>query len=132
MELQAGSLYEVNKQLSAQERVMGAATRKKVQEDLRLWFRDGIETYAMLLCHDRRDYTLFRVVQSPAEAAAALFECLDNRGEVISIEKIPEDSAWEIWLRITDETIAEDFTVDTNTEDYCYYLFCYDPAIIEV
>ena len=126
MEIQGNNLYEINKELSSKESAMGAGVRKKKLEDLRLWFRDGIDTYAMLLCHERRDYTLFRVVESPAEAAAALFECLDNRGQVISIDKTEDGQAWEIWIRCIQE-------MDNQTEeDYCYYLFCYDPAIIEV
>lgn len=119
-EIQGNNLYEINRQLSQSESIMGAAVRKKKQEELRLWFRDGIDTYAMLLCHDRRDFTLFRVIESPADAAGILFECLDNRGQVVSIDKTEDDKAWEIWIRVEDE------------KDYCYYLFCYDLAVIEV
>lgn len=124
MELEATNLYDINKQLSANEAPLGSAKRKQLKEDIRIWFRDMIDLYAMLLCNERRDYTVFRVADSPAEAASALFECLDNRGQVISIEKDAANSAWEIWLRC-----ENDFG---DQEDYCYYLFCYDSAIIEV
>lgn len=97
---------------------MGAALRKRVQEDLRLWFRDNIDKYAMLLCHDRRDITLFRVTESPADAAAAAFECFDNRGQLVSVDRA-DGCAWEVWIRVPEE------------RDYCYFLFPYDDAVIE-
>ncbi len=117
MEFETASLYEMNKQLSAKEKAMGSTRRNKAQEESRQWFNNYIKRYAMLLCHDRRDYTVFSVVESAADAAAALFECIDNRGELISFELTP-DKAIEIWIRI-------------DEEDYCYYLFNYDNAIIE-
>ena len=126
MELQAGSLYEINKQLSANETPLDVIQYNKKLIKIAQWFRDGIDTYAMLLCHERRDFTLFRVselAESSDKAAAALKECLDNRGQVISIDAAAGNT-WEIWLRIADD--------NENQEDYCYYLFCYDSAIIEV
>ena len=130
MEFKTASLYEMNKQLSANESKLGATARKQAQENVRLWFRDKIKQYAMLLCHDRRDYTLFRVVDSPAEAAAALFDCIDNRGELISIEKDSND-ALEIWIRIKVYEKDEEKNMVENQEDYCYYLFNYDFGVIE-
>lgn len=125
MEIQGNSLYEVNKQLSSQEKVLSQNQIKKKLNEIRLWFRDSIDTYAMLLCHERRDYTIFRVIESPAEAADILLECLENRGQVVSIDKDKANTAWEIWLRRGDPT-------SESQEDYCYYLFCYDAAVIEV
>lgn len=125
MEIQGNSLYEVNKQLSSQEKVLSQNQIKKRIDEIRLWFRDSIDTYAMLLCHERRDYTIFRVIESPAEAANILLECLENRGQVVSIDKDKANTAWEIWLRCGD-------SASESQEDYCYYLFCYDAAVIEV
>ena len=125
MEIQGNSLYEVNKQLSSQEKVLSRNQIKKKLEEIRLWFRDDIDVYAMLLCHEKRDYTIFRVTDSAGEAAVALLECLDNRGQVVSIDKDKTNTAWEIWLRCGDPA-------SENQEDYCYYLFCYDAAVIEV
>ena len=130
MEFKTASLYEMNKQLSANENKMGAAARKKAQEMARLWFRDEINTYAMLLCHDRRDYTVFNVTNSPAEAASILFECIDNRGELVSIEKDP-NGALEIWIRIKIYEKNDEENITENQEDYCYYLFNYDFGVIE-
>jgi alkyl hydroperoxide reductase subunit AhpC len=125
MEIQGNSLYEVNKQLSSQEKILSQNQLKKKIDEIRLWFRDSINKYAMLLCHEQRDYTVFCVTESPAEAANALLECLENRGQVVSIDKDQTNNAWEIWLRCSEIT-------NENQEDYCYYLFCYDTAVIEV
>lgn len=130
MEIKTASLYEMNQQLSANEPKMGIAARKKAQELARLWFRDSIQKYAMLLCHDRRDYTLFQVVNSPADAAAALFDCINNRGELISIEKNSDD-ALEIWIRILVYKNTDEKIIRTEPQDYCYYLFNYDLGVIE-
>ena len=76
----------------------------------------------MLLCQERRDYTIFHLYENqnpnpPAIAAKELLLCLTERGEILSIEET-EDKAWEIWLRI-------------NKKPFCYFLFNYDNAVIE-
>lgn len=93
-----------------------------IQEKIEDWFNWNIDTYAMLLCHERRDYTIFHLYEKenenpPAIAAKELILCLLDRGKVLSIDE-NEDKAWEIWLRI-------------NNQPYCYYLFKYDEAVIE-
>lgn len=118
MEIQGANLYEVNKQLSANEKLLTESRRQMRKNQIRLWFRDNVDHYAMLLCHERRDYTVFNIQVSPADAADILYECLDNRGGIVSIDKTSDGVAWEIWVRI-------------DEEDYCYYLFNYDAAVIE-
>ena len=123
MALEAGNLYEANKQLMSQTakpltHLELAAIQPKIED----WFNWIIDTYAMLLCHERRDYTIFHLYekQNPnpcAIAAKELFGCLTDRGEVLAIEQTP-DKAWEIWLNI-------------DKQPYCYYLFRYDEAVIE-
>lgn len=117
------SLYDANKQIIMQTakpltHLELAAIQPKVED----WFNWIIDTYAMLLCHERRDYTIFHLYENenpnpPAIAAKELMLCLTNRGEIVSIEETP-DKAWEIWLLI-------------NNQPYCYFLFRYDDAVIE-
>ena len=119
MEFTTTNLYEMNKQLISKEKKLGPNARKDILLRSRLWFRDSIKRYAMLLCHEKRDYTVFSVNDSPAQAALILLECIDNRGELISFEHTTDGTdAFEIWIRI-------------DEEDYCYYLFNYDAAVIE-
>lgn len=123
-EINLGSLYDMNKQLM--EQVGGPISELALypyQTKIEDWFNWNIDSYAMLLCHERRDYTVFHLYEKqnpnpPAIAAKELINCLLNRGEILSIEET-NDKAWEIWLRI-------------DKEIYCYYLFNYDNAVIEV
>ena len=125
-ELQAdfgNTLYDMNKQLVEQTcKPLTHLELAAIQPKLEDWFNWIIDTYAMLLCHERRDYTVFHLYENqnenpPAVAANELLGCLTDRGEILSIEE-NSDHAWEIWLRI-------------NKELYCYYLFRYDDAVIE-
>ena len=119
-----GTLYEVNKNIMQQTaKPLTIEELTPIQKELEDWFNWELDSYAMLLCHERRDYTVFHLYEKqnpnpPALAAKELIECLLNRGEVLSIEKT-EDKAWEIWLKIEEEYC-------------CYYLFNYDNAVIEV
>ena len=70
--LSAGSLYELNKSL------IKANVSPLTEEELagkRQIILDFIEkTYYMLLCHDRRDYTVFRITNSKEECINILIE----------------------------------------------------------
>lgn len=120
-QLEAGTLYDINKQLSSQEEPMSKSQIAKKQEEIRIWCNNYIDEYAMLLCHEQRDYTVFAVVESAAAMSEILIECLENRGTIISIDPV-DGHAWEIWLRIMDAEGA--------AADFVYYLFPYDEAVI--
>lgn len=117
------SLYVANKQLIAQtQKPLNHLQLGAIQAKLEDWFNWQIDCYAMLLCHDQRDFTIFHLYEKenpnpPAVAAKELILCLKERGEILSMEE-NEDKAWEIWLKI-------------DNEPYCYYLFNYDNAVIE-
>ncbi len=117
------TLYEANKQIMDQTgKPLNHLELSAKQIQLEDWFNMAIDCYAMLLCNDRKDFTIFHLYENenpnpPAIAAKECIGCLTDRGEVLSIEKTP-DNAWEIWLRI-------------DKKSYCYYLFCYDNAVIE-
>ena len=121
--LEMGNLYEMNKHLISQTvKPLSHLELAAIQLKLEDWFNMIIDTYAMLLCHERRDYTIFHLYEAqnpnpPAVAASELIGCLTDRGEILTIEETP-DQAWEIWLKI-------------DSEPVCYYLFKYDNAVIE-
>lgn len=123
-QVELGNLYEMNKQLISQtQQPLNHLELAARQIKLENWFNWKIDSYAMLLCHERRDYTVFHLYEKanpnpPALAAKELIDCLMNRGEILVIDEADGD-AWEIWLRI-------------DKEVYCYYLFNYDNAVIEV
>ena len=77
--------------------------------------------YWMLLCHERRDYTVFNLQGEVTvrNINKDLIDCLKNRGIVLAIDKQP-DGAYEIWIR------------DKKTKDnVIYYLFNYEFGVIE-
>ncbi len=121
-ELGMGTLYDWNKGAMQQMKSLNSTELKDKLKDIKdKLFNQG--KYYMLLCHERRDYTVFNLLKgaikhdAPKQATHDLKECLENRGAVISIDR-QADGAWEIWLRI-------------DGEMFCYYLFPYDNAVIE-
>ena len=117
------TIYDANKQLIQQTaKELNHLELAAKQQQLEDWFNMEIDCYAMLLCNDRRDYTIFHLYenQNPnpqAIAAAECLGCLTDRGKILSMD-LNKDKAWEIWLEI-------------DKEPFCYYLFCYDNAVIE-
>ena len=113
------SLYEYSKQIVANEVPMDPILFNKKMIEVSM---DMVEhTYMMLLCHDRRDYTIFHIANADKKIAAnEISETLYNRGKILLVDK-QKDGSWEIWIRdsLTDENFA-------------YYLFPYDDGVVEV
>ena len=113
------SLYKYSKQLIANEVPMDPILFNKKMIEVST---DMVEhTYMMLLCHDRRDYTIFHITNTDKKIAAKeISETLYNRGKILLVDK-QKDGSWEIWIRdsLTDENFA-------------YYLFPYDDGVVEV
>ena len=113
------SLYEYSKQVVANEVPMDPILFNKKMIEVST---DMVEhTYMMLLCHDRRDYTIFHIANTDKKIAAKeISETLYNRGKILLVDK-QKDGSWEIWIRdsLTDENFA-------------YYLFPYDDGVVEV
>ena len=119
-----GTLYDINKnamksikELSYEERVV----KRKLVED---FIEDTHNHYYMLLCNDRRDFTIVTLDAANEEKRAAtaftvVDECLVNRGKIKAIDLTEHKDAIEMWLNIDDE-------------EFCYYFFPYDNAIVEV
>jgi hypothetical protein len=123
MEFNAGNLYEANKQLILKtEKPLTHLELANTQLKFEDFFETQVKEYAMLLCHEQRDFTVFHLdaksITSPHFAAREALGCCTDRGEVYSIEKTEDDQAYEIWIKIDDDI-------------YCYYLFPYDQAVIE-
>ena len=123
MEFNAGNLYEANKQLILKtEKPLTHLELANMQLKFEDFFETQVKEYAMLLCHEQRDFTVFHLdaksITSPHFAAREALGCCTDRGEVYSIEKTEDDQAYEIWIKI-------------DNDIYCYYLFPYDQAVIE-
>lgn len=121
-EIGMGTLYDWNKSAMEQMKGLNATELKdKLREIKNKLFNQG--KYYMLLCHERRDYTVFNLIREvighdvSKKALNELKECLENRGTILSIDD-QHNGSWEIWIR-NDEGV------------FCYYLFPYDNAVIE-
>jgi hypothetical protein len=115
--LSAGNLYDINKNLVKDN--VSPLTKEEIADKRQLILNFLTEMYYMLLCNDRKDYTVFRITESKEECVNILIdECLKNRGEILSIEPTENKDAFEIWMKIENEA-------------FCYYFFPYSQAIIE-
>ena len=119
-----GNLYDMNKQVMLKQPPLGRLEIDNIKLDLEQWFNWQLDGYAMLLCRERYDFTVFHLYElqnpnPPRVAANELIEVLKNRGKILSIEKdINDNKVWEIWLKI-------------DKEAYAYYLFNCDDFVIQ-
>lgn len=127
-EIEAGNLYELNKNLVQQHEVKlseGVINSKK--EILKNFIKKTNNIYYMLLSNENKDYTIFTFnnIDNNYEKKLTKMinilvdECLYNRGEIRGIDLTKDKSAIEIWLSINDES-------------FVYYFFPYDQAIIDI
>jgi hypothetical protein len=127
-EVTMGSLYELNQQ--AYDRVLPMSNVKK-QEcllDLYEWTKEQRCDYTMLLCHERRDYTILHYGDREDETykdaiVKDLQECLTNRGRILDIRYVQDQDAWEIWLRISE---------NGGHQNYLYMFFNAEGFVVEV
>lgn len=120
-----GTLYDFNKQMMLKQGKLSKSKLKAIEPKLEDWFNWQIDGYAMLLCRERYDFTVFHLYEKqnlnpPKVAVTELIDLLQNRGKILSIEKDSNvmNNAWEIWLEIDGEAFA-------------YYLFNCDDWIIQ-
>lgn len=120
-EVTLGTAYEINKDLV--ERYEKELTVEEIAEKKTMllnYLDSHKDTYYMLLCNDRKDYTLFNLAESKKELVDVLVdECLKNRGILKGIDQTQDEYAIEIWLSI-------------DQEAFCYYFFPYGEAVIKV
>ena len=116
-----GNLYDINKNIVAQNEIKlseGILNSKK--EIIKNFINKTNNNYYMLLCNERKDYTVFHNNNLSMETAKILVdECLINRGEIRGIDITKDKNAIEIWLVIENEA-------------FVYYFFPYDMGVIEV
>ena len=126
-EFAMGTLYDLNKGLVQQSEIKlseGILNSKK--EIIKNFLVEKHSNYYMLLCNERKDYTIFRMGEqydytdkSRKVSLILVDECLVNRGEIRGIDITQDKEAIEIWMSI-------------EGESYVYYFFPYDNAVIEM
>lgn len=122
-EVPIGNLYEMNKTVMNKAAALKADEIEDKKNSLINFFIKNECRYYMLLCNERKDYTVFhiqqkRIAESETTAAFEVIECLKERGEILAIDYIEETGAYECWIR-------------RSGLSYMYALFPYDAAVIE-
>ena len=82
---------------------------------------ETVYDYFMLLCNERKDYTVFRMIGAKDtidNTLAEMYTCLMNRGNPYVIKHHDMNNGIEIWMEI-------------DGEIYCYYFFPYNIGVIE-
>lgn len=125
-EVNMGTLYDFNKNAMASFEPIDVIQFNRMLNSISDAMINASEYYDrhywMLLCHDRRDFTLFNIIaiSNIYDIINELRPTLENRGQILDIE-LQDTGAYEIWIR------------DTETqENFAYYLFPYDEGVIEV
>ena len=125
-EASLGNLYDMNKIfIKDHEPELTEGNLNSKKQIIIDFIKKCNNNYYMLLCNERKDYTVFRwkdlnSALAPFEIANILVdECLKNRGSIHGIDLTQAKDAMEIWLVIDDDA-------------YVYYFFPYDAAVIEV
>ena len=124
--IELGNLYDFNKNAMSQFKPMDMIKLNRMLNSISDTMIDACDNcdqhYWMLLCHDRRDFTLFNIIaiSNMYDIINELKPTLENRGQILDIE-LQDTGAYEIWIR------------DPETqENFAYYLFPYDNGVIEV
>lgn len=121
MNAHLGNLYEINQSAYTREPSMTREAVEEKKKEIANYFQNHSNTYFMLLCNERKDYTVIKLNHSnnqcAEDAAAAIIECLSNRGEIVEIEK-QDNGAYECWIK-------------RSKLAHMYALFPYDAAVIE-
>lgn len=126
-QVEMGNLYDMNKQLMMKEPTISEERLTTQKELLKNWINTySTQHYFMLLCNERRDYTIFNIQPKAVlgftigqinDMTNDIIECMTNRGILIALDLQP-DNVWELWLRADDEC-------------FVYYLFPYGEAVLE-
>ena len=99
-EVTLGTLYEMNKQAIISQPSLKQSEIDKIKPKLEEWFNWTLDGYAMLLCRERYDFTVFHLYEKqnpnpPKVATEELINVWKNRGKILSIEK--DSSKFIIW-----------------------------------
>ena len=119
-DIEIGNLYDMNKTIMNKVPFMTDTELDNKVIEVRDWIMTTNSHYLMLLCNERKDYTVFRITKdgSCEGAAKEMIECLRNRGPITAVDLNAETGAYECWIR-------------RSGMSYMYAFFPYDAAVIE-
>lgn len=105
---------------------MSEGALSQMRKDICTFVVNHPDVYYMLLCNERRDYTVLHTYYRSGwdmAIAATIQECLQNRGDIVEYEIQEQAGGIELWVR--DNVYGDGDAV-------AYYFFPYGAAIVEV
>ena len=114
------NLYDLNKAAVTQLPNYNEADKQAAKELINTYDDFSIVTrYYMLLCRELNYYTVFqRQFTGPENFGDVVIECLENLGNIKSIEVTKDKTAIEAWI------------VNSDNEAHVVYLFNYDQGVV--
>lgn len=117
-DISMGTLYDFNKAAMMNEIKIRDVVYKDKMREIQKFVNEDSNSYYMLLCGEKRDYTIFNASNKPINNLKhELKEVLDSRGNVLSIDKMEVDNGYEIWVR-------------SGEDCFVYLFFSCDPIVI--
>lgn len=127
IDMNIGTLYELNKEMMLKQEPISLREWTDKSKELVDFCKKTKNQYYMLLNRETYNFTLFNFGSNNNHASLNtrrliyddLKICLQNRGDVLSIELTEQKDAYEIWIRNDEKEIL------------VYYFFPYDLGVIE-
>lgn len=99
-----GNLYELNKQIMAQLPPQSNEILNRNWMIIGDWFGRDQDRWFMLMCKERSDFTLFHITDHQfVKAIQELKEVLEERGQILAIQYLHGEDAFEIWVKNDEE-----------------------------
>ena len=114
------TLYDANKQIMCKQPILDMDKVEKGIENVVFWLSGQHDDYFMLLCHERRDYTLINFIgtrKNFLKAGEEVKETLWNRGDILDIGF--EEGIVTLWVLIDEDA-------------FLYHLFPFNMGVIEI
>lgn len=116
-----GSLYELNQQIMAQLPPQDEAIMNYNWTVIGDWFGKNQKRWFMLMCKERSDFTMFHITDNQfTKGISELQEVLKERGEILAVQYLHGEDAFEIWVR------------ESKDKVYMFMLFEAEWMIVEV
>lgn len=102
--VEMGTLYELNKQVMAQLPPQSEDRMNHNWTVIGDWFGKDEARWFMLMCKERSDFTLFHITDNQfVKAIQELKEVLQERGQILAIQYVHGEDAFEIWVKNDEE-----------------------------
>ena len=121
-EVTLGTAYELNRQLLAKVDDMKEQAIINKMNEVGAWLSSKPNShYYMLLCRERNDYTIFRIIDAHYyEITQEMIEVFQSRGAIVAINYSHVCGTYEVWIRVNEDE-----------QPYLFMLFDCDDMIVE-